>query len=221
MFQPRRDRGARFARQILLGIIEVGVDLRETLRELALQPFSLLGERLLIEGKSGAHLRLTARRDHLPQALRRRERQLTVQERALGKFPALGEPRTQFQRTLQDSARDLRAAVTVQFHNVLPREGVRRPEVDAHAVVEKIARVNRARIEHIGRKFPLTGKHFADEFERARAAHTDNGDAADAARRGDRRDEIVHWDYKSRLSPLIMLNYCINQIYNYIIAPFF
>ena len=78
LFQPRRDRGAGDTRQVLFGIVEVGVDLREALRELALQLLSPLGERLLIERKPRAHLRLTARRNHLAQALRRGERKFTI-----------------------------------------------------------------------------------------------------------------------------------------------
>src|SRR5699024_2001270 len=122
-------------RQIFFGIIKVGVDLRETRRKLALQQFSLFGERLLVERKTRAHLRLTVCRDHLPQPLRCRERKFSVQKGALGKLPAFGKSRAQLQRSAKDAACDLRAAVTVQLHDVLPRKGMRRLKIDTHSVI--------------------------------------------------------------------------------------
>ena len=190
--EMRRDLRKGAFGEVLLGIVKVCVDLGKAGGEPRLQLLPDGGEALLIEREPRAHLRLRGGGDHLAQPLRRREREFTVQKGALRELAALRHARAQLQRAGKDTARDLGAAVAMQLDDVLARKRMGRAEIDAHPVVGKAARVDRPRIEHIGDELPFAGEHFFCKRERALPAHADNGNAADAARRGDRRNEIVH-----------------------------
>ena len=95
-------------------------------------------------------------------------------------FPRLRRTGAELQRAAVNGARDLDAAVAVEFCDVLPREGMRRAETDAHAEIGERAAVNLAGIHAVRLELPLMGKHISGERESPFPAHTNDGDAAGA-----------------------------------------
>ena len=114
---------------------------------------------------------------------------MAVEESAFAELARASKPRPSSEHGIQQHLRDHRATVALQFHHVLPGEGIGRRKIEAHAIVEQLAVVSEPGMQGMTRGQGLTNDGLAD-LERQRAGYAHDAHPALSRRRGDRGDGV-------------------------------
>ena len=143
------------------------------------------------ERAHGAERRLAGRAvDQVRDRFRLHEVDASVDERALGKLARVGPPRAEFEHPRKHEVKHHRAAMTLQFEDVLPGEGTRSREEEGDTAVQSGA-VGIAEIAELGlSRCELPANDLLSDRRGRRSGHAYDADAAASGRRGNRRDGL-------------------------------
>ncbi len=191
-FSEARVQGvAGFGRDVLIGKIDVGLDVREELEDALLQrrdaPAERAGELLV----RGAQREIGLRGDEVHHGLGLREVELAVEERALRELAGLRQPRAGLQQEIEQAPRDQQAAMSGKLDHVLARVARRRGEMREQNLVDfVVAVVDRAEFRAPQLPRAAAAKEPRNDRRGLGSADADERDGALADGRGDRGDRV-------------------------------
>ena len=191
---------------IFIRKINVGLDVRQGPDHLVTEQVDALREfagELLIGGGDG---QFGAGMDEVGDGFGLGQVDAAIKEGAFGKLARQSEPRATLQECVEDELRREQAAVTRDFHDILPSEGARGAHDGEEDFIHGLGLSDDASVvDGVGWGLGGFERGFADGLEdgvrneqRARAGETEDGQAALTQGRGDGGDGVIEHEISGR-----------------------